>query len=90
MAIDIRKPHSKSLKEAQGIADDLARDLADKFSIDYGWDGDTIHFERFGVHGEIAVNEEVVHVKARLGFLLSALESRVEAEIHRYLDDHFA
>lgn len=90
MAIDIRKPHSKSLKQAQQIADDLAQDLADKFAISYAWDGDTIHFERFGVHGEIAVDEEVVHVRAKLGFFLSYLQPRVEQEIHRYLDEHFA
>jgi putative polyhydroxyalkanoate system protein len=89
MAIDIRKPHNKSLSDAQQVADELARDLANKFSINYGWDGDTIRFERFGVNGEIAVNEEAVHIKANLGFLLSALEPRVEQEIHRYLDEHF-
>jgi putative polyhydroxyalkanoate system protein len=90
MSIDIRKEHNKDLQEAQQIADDLAQDLADKFDIDYGWDGDTIVFQRFGVNGEIDVDEQVVHVKARLGFLLSYLQPAVEKEIHRYLDEHFA
>jgi putative polyhydroxyalkanoate system protein len=89
MSIDIKKNHNKSLEEAQQIADDLAQDLADKFSIEYGWDGDTIVFERFGVHGEIDVDEQVVHVRAKLGFLLSYLQPAVEKEIHRYLDEHF-
>jgi putative polyhydroxyalkanoate system protein len=90
MAIDIRKQHSKNLEEAQEIADQLAQDLADKFDIEYGWDGDTIVFERFGVHGEIDVDKEVVHVRAKLGFLFSYLQPAVEKEIHRYLDEHFA
>lgn len=90
MSIDIRKPHNKPLSEARQIADDLARDLADKFSIHYQWNDDTIHFERFGVDGQISVDEQAVHVRARLGFLLSYLQSRVEDEIHRYLDEHFA
>ncbi|TVS10566.1 MAG: polyhydroxyalkanoic acid synthase [Wenzhouxiangella sp.] len=89
MAIDIHKKHDKSLEQAQQIADDLARDLADKFAISYRWQGDTIHFERFGVHGEIAVDDQAVHVKATLGFFLSYLQPRVEEEIHRYLDEHF-
>ena len=89
MAIDIRKPHNKSLSDAQGVADELARDLAEKFSINYGWEGDTLRFERFGVNSQIAVDEEAVHIQATLGFLLSALEPKVEAEIHRYLDEHF-
>jgi len=90
MAIDIRKKHDKSLAEAQQVADDLARDLSDKFSIHYRWDGDTLMFERTGVSGEIEVTEELVHVRARLGFFLSYLEPAVEKEINRYLDEHFA
>ncbi|MGY6630606.1 MAG: polyhydroxyalkanoic acid system family protein [Wenzhouxiangella sp.] len=89
MSINIRKEHNKSLEEAQQIADNLAQDLADKFSIDYGWDGDTLVFQRMGVNGEIDVDEQAVHVKARLGFFLSYLEPAVEKEIHRYLDEHF-
>lgn len=89
MSIDIRKPHSMNLEDAQQVADDLASDLADKFSIRYGWDGDTIVFERSGVHGEIDVDEESVHVRAKLAFLFTYLQPAVEREINRYLDEHF-
>jgi len=87
--IDIRKTHDFDLKGAQQVADDLARDLADKFDIEYGWDGDVIVFERAGVNGEIQVDRECVHVRARLGFFLSYLRPAVEREIDRYLDEHF-
>jgi putative polyhydroxyalkanoate system protein len=89
VAIDIQKKHTKSLEEAQQVADDLASDLADKFGVNYHWDGDTIVFDRMGVTGEIDVNDEIVHVRARLGFLLSYLEPAVEKEVNRYLDEHF-
>jgi len=89
MSIDIHKRHSLALDEAQQIADDLARDLAEKFSIDYGWDGDTIVFERPGVHGEIDVDERQIHVRAQLALLLVYLQPAVEREIKRYLDEHF-
>jgi len=89
MSIDIRRTHAKSLEEAQQIADDLACDLAAKFSIDYGWDGDTIVFERPGVSGEIDVDGRVIHVRARLAWLLAYLEPAVKREIERYLDEHF-
>ncbi len=89
MSIDIKKQHALSLAEAQQVADDLAADLAEKFDIEYAWDGDTLKFQRFGVSGEIDVDEEVVHVRARLAFLLSYLQPAVEKEIHRYLDEHF-
>jgi len=78
------------LERAQQVADDLAADLADKFDIHYGWQGNTIVFERTGVHGEIDVDAECVHVRARLAFLFSYLEPAVEREVDRYLDAHFS
>ena len=87
--IDIKKPHQLSLADAQKVADDLARDLAEKFSIVYQWEGDVLNFRRTGVDGDITVNEDFVHVKAKLGFLLSYLKPAVEREIDRYLDEHF-
>ncbi len=72
------------------MADELAQDLAEKFSIDYGWDGDCIVFDRPGVDGQIRVSAKAVHVVARLGFFLGYLKPAVEREIHRYLDQHFS
>jgi putative polyhydroxyalkanoate system protein len=89
MAIDIRKQHSKNLEEAQEIADQLAQDLADKFDIEYGWEGDHIHFERHGVHGRITVRDGEIRIKARLGFMLMFLKPQIENEITRYLENHF-
>jgi len=87
--IDIRKNHDFDLEGAQQVADDLARDLSEKFDVDYGWDEDVIVFERTGVHGEIRVDDQCVHVQAQLGFFLSYIKPAVEREIHRYLDEHF-
>ncbi len=89
MSIDIEKAHSMRLEDAQQVADELASDLADKFSVDYGWEGDTILFERPGVNGKIDVDDERVRVRARLAFLFTYLQPAVEREINRYLDEHF-
>ena len=78
-----------SLDQAQAAADALAEDLAQKFDIDYGWDGDFIHFERTGIDGSIEVNEKRIHVRARLGLLLTFLQGRIEEEIRGYLASHF-
>lgn len=77
--------HSK----AQEAADDLANDLAAKFDIDYGWEDDTIHFERSGVRGQISVGEQEIRIQAELGLLLSFLKGRIEEEVVRYLESHF-
>jgi len=44
-------------------------------------------FERPGVEGEIRIGDQVVHVVAQLGFMLSMMKGPIEAEIHRYLDE---
>lgn len=87
--IDITAHHDMSLEKAQEAADALAQDLAEKFDIDYGWDGDFIHFERTGVDGSIQINEQHIHIQARLGLLLAFMKGRIENEIGGYLKSHF-
>ncbi len=87
--IDIHAHHTLSHEDAQQAADELARDLAKKFAIDYGWDGDFIHFERPGVHGQITVLDDEIRIQAYLGFLLVMLKGPIEQEIVHYLEAHF-
>ena len=87
--IDMRAHHTMSKEDAQEAADELARDLAKKFSIDYGWDEDEIHFDRPGVRGVITVGPKEIRIKAQLGILLMMLKTRIEEEIVDYLENHF-
>lgn len=87
--VDVHAFHKMNLGDAQQAADDLASELATKFDVDYGWDGDVIHFERSGVAGTITVGESEIHVVARLGLLLMMLQGRIEEEIREYLQTHF-
>ena len=87
--IDICSDHCLSHDAALTAADELAQDLSDKFAIDYGWDGDVIHFERPGVHGQIEVHDQRIEIRAHLGFLLIMLKPAIEQEIVRYLREHF-
>ncbi len=87
--IDIGAHHEMDHAHAQDAADKLAADLAEKFSIDYGWDEDTIHFERPGVHGMITVSENEIRIQAELDFFLTLLKTRIEKEIVSYLQEHF-
>jgi putative polyhydroxyalkanoate system protein len=57
--------------------------------MDYGWDGDTLNFNRSGVDGHIHVGDKQIRVTAQLGFLLSALKGTVEQEICRVLAERF-
>jgi len=87
--IDMCARHSMPVEDAQHAADELAADLAQKFDIDYGWDGDHIHFERPGVHGKITVRENEIRIKATLGLMLVFLKPLIEDEITQYLQNHF-
>jgi len=87
--IDIHAYHNLSHDEALTAADDLSRDLAEKFGIDYGWEDEVIHFERPGVHGQILVQETELRIQANLGLLLMMLKGPIEQEIVRYLKEHF-
>ena len=87
--IDIHAYHNLSHDEALTAADDLSRDLAEKFGIDYGWEDEVIHFQRPGVDGQILVADTELRIQANLGFMLMMLKSPIEQEIVRYLEEHF-
>mgnify|MGYP002141392781 CR=1 FL=1 len=67
----------------------MAIEIARKFDLTYAWRGNVLHFERSGVHGQIALEKDEVHVTAELGFLLSLLKPAIEKEIHKRLQEHF-
>lgn len=88
-SIDILHAHSKTPKQARKAVEDVARKLAERFDMDYGWEGDTLNFRRSGVDGRIALLPEKLRVTADLGFLLSAMKGPIEAEIRRVLSEKF-
>jgi putative polyhydroxyalkanoate system protein len=88
--IDITRHHSQPLAEAKKKVERVARHIAERFQVVHEWQGNTLHFSRAGVDGQIAVTPKLIRVTANLGFLLSMLRDPVEKEINRYLDDEFS
>jgi putative polyhydroxyalkanoate system protein len=89
-SIDIRREHAKSLSDARQAVERVAQRIAERFDVEYAWEGDTLHFQRMGVDGHIALSPGEVHVRVNLGFLLMALRGPVESEIHQQIDREFA
>ena len=83
--IDIRHPNPLGMDKARAALDQVAEKLGDQFGLDCEWIGDTLAFERSGVHGQIALLPGEVHVTAKLGFLLAAMKGPIESEIRRVL-----
>jgi putative polyhydroxyalkanoate system protein len=84
--IHIRHAHAKSLAEAKQAAEKVARQLKKDFQLDYAWDSNVLRFKRSGVDGELHVTAKEIRLNARLGFLLSFLAPRIEAEARASLD----
>lgn len=87
--IDIRRSHALGVKQAKQRVEKVAEHIAEKFDIDYEWDGNALRFTRSGVDGRIGVGVKDIHVTATLGFLLGWLKDPIEKEIRRYLDEEF-
>lgn len=87
--IDIHHAHSLPPAKARKAVEEVAIKLGEKFGLDYRWEGDTLHFVRSGVDGRIAMAPRQLQVTAKLGFLLSALQGPIEAEIRRVLKQTF-
>ena len=89
-AIDITHDHSLSPAKARKAMETLADTLAERFGVEYRWEGDMLHFQRSGIDGHITLAPKQLRVTAQLGFLLSAMKGPIEAEIRRVLDDRFS
>ncbi|GIX36659.1 MAG: hypothetical protein KatS3mg126_2438 [Lysobacteraceae bacterium] len=87
--IRVERTHDKPLRTARAAVERVAKQMAERFDVDYEWDGSTLHFRRSGVDGRIELGRNKVVVVARLGLLLSALRGSVENAIHEYIDREF-
>ena len=87
--IDIQRQHQLPLKDAKARVEQIARHIAERFDVEYGWRGNTLQFNRSGVDGQIAVTARDLRVSVRLGFLLFALKPAIEREINGTIDQHF-
>jgi len=88
-SIEISRKHDKPMAEARKAVEKVAKAVAKRFDVEYGWEGNTLHFERPGVSGHIALAKGTVKVAAQLSFLLLAIRGAVEQEIQRHLEKEF-
>jgi putative polyhydroxyalkanoate system protein len=88
--IDLKRVHHLGMKAARAAADEMAADLGRKFGLVGSWTGNTLHFDRPGVTGKLALTEKDLHLTVTLGFLLKALRGSIERAVHEELDTLFA
>ena len=88
--IKIHRDHKLGLAKARKIAWAWAEEVEEKLqmecSVIEGQTSDTVEFTRSGVNGRLIVAADHFDLEAKLGFLLGAFSSKIEAEITKNLD----
>ena len=87
--IHLVRPHGFTPTKARAAAEKIAEELAQEFSVDYEWEDNVLNFSRPGVSGRIEVREKDIEINVKLGFLLGAMKSGIEREMHRFCDENF-
>jgi putative polyhydroxyalkanoate system protein len=88
--IELQRDHTLGLKKAKAAAQKVAKEMEENFDMTSEWEGNTLHFTRSGVSGELTVTKDSVEMNAKLGFLLSAFKPKIEAQIASNFDKYFA
>src|SRR5512136_346831 len=88
--IDITRPHTLSIDDAKGKAEDLAKGMEQKFGIQWKWEGNTIRFDApsgaaKGTKGEVAVTDKSVRVAIDLPFMLKMMKGTIEEKVNEKL-----
>ena len=88
--IHIEREHALGLAKARELAFKWAEEAERKLDMECVYEegkaADLVTFSRSGVNGELRVTGDRFALDARLGFLLGAFKTRIEAEISRNLD----
>jgi putative polyhydroxyalkanoate system protein len=87
--IEVQRDHALGLKKAKAAAQKVADEMAENFDMESEWEGNTLHFSRSGVSGELTVTKNSVLMNAKLGFLLTAFKPKIEAQIEKNFDEYF-
>ena len=85
--IELHRTHHLGLKGARAAADNMAGRLADKFDLAGDWKGNTLHFSRSGVNGQLVVTDHDMNLAITLGFMLKMMKGPIERAIHEQLDN---
>jgi len=88
--IHIHREHRLGLAKARKVAWQWAEAAEEKFGMECtvveGKTSDIVEFTRAGVEGRLVVDAGSFDLSARLGLLLGAFRSRIEAEIEENVD----
>jgi putative polyhydroxyalkanoate system protein len=88
--IDITRSHALPLNDAKSKAEELAKNMEQRFGIQWKWEGNTIRFDApggaaKGTKGEVAVTDKNVRVAIDLPFMLRVMKGTIEEKVNEKL-----
>jgi putative polyhydroxyalkanoate system protein len=84
--IELVKPHSLTIAKAKALVQETADELASEYDLSYEWHGNTLHFHRSGVDGQMNVTDSEIRLRLTLGFLLKPFKGKFIHHIERNFD----
>ena len=89
--IELTRAHGLGLSGARAAAETMSGHLSKKFGLQGRWSGNTLHFERPGVTGSLAITERNLDLAITLvGFLMKAMKGSIERAVNEELDKLFS
>jgi len=88
--IHVAREHHLGLDAARAEVERIAARVRDEYGAEYEWDGDVLHFKRTGISGEIAVAEDSMDLRIKLGLLLTPMKPQIEERLTRKIDEALA
>ncbi len=79
--ITIIHAHSLDHAKARAAAQKVAEQLSQEYDMQWEWEDNVLHFERSGVQGNLTLEENQAEMFIKLGFLMSAFASTIEAKV---------
>lgn len=87
--IEIKRAHHLGLKAARAAADKMAEHLGKKFGLKGDWSGNTLNFQRPGVTGSLAIDDQDLRLVVNLGLMLKMMRPSIETAVKQQLDSLF-
>jgi len=87
--IELVRPFSLPIAVAKGRVQKTAEELADEYDLRSQWHGNTLRFDRSGLHGEIHVTNSEIRLHVNLSLLLKPLKARLITRIEDKFDRLF-
>jgi putative polyhydroxyalkanoate system protein len=81
--IELVKPHSLTIAKARTLVQKAADALAVEYDLSSEWHGNTLHFHRSGIDGQMFVTDSEVRLEVKLGFLLKPFKGTFVDHIER-------